>query len=153
MEDRCRPKRTGQAAEGGDSESGGAAIGGEEESGWEGFNRKYGRGRYDEATGYYEYYEGVPKDLLREQGEPITWARILENWGFLEADFHSEYGVDVSSPKLRRRKTWRWFAVRVKGLLASPESRLGRVFQPDPEEPSTSTNNTQTDPEMETEFG
>jgi hypothetical protein len=41
-------------------------------------------------------------------------------WGAVEADFHREYGIDISARGLLRSKTWRWFVVRLSHL--SPES-------------------------------
>lgn len=40
---------------------------------------------------------------------------------------HSEYGVDLE--EVWRRKSWRWFTVRVKGLLYA-DTRLSRHFRP-----------------------
>lgn len=41
-------------------------------------------------------------------------------WGAIEADFHREYGVDLSAPGLLRSHSWRWFVTRLAGL--SPEA-------------------------------
>jgi hypothetical protein len=60
----------------------------------------------------------------------LTWTRILEQWAAIEADFHSEYGVDLDDPKVRRRKSWRWFVVRVRGLLMA-DTRLWRELKPE----------------------
>jgi hypothetical protein len=86
---------------------------------------QYGRGEYDPATGLYEWYEDAP-DILTGKAEVIAWPRIFEQWALVEADFHSSYGVDLSIAY--RSVSWRWFAVRVLGLMADPSSRLARHF-------------------------
>lgn len=37
-------------------------------------------------------------------------------WPAIEADFHREYGIDMSEPGVLRSKTWRWFVVRIANL-------------------------------------
>lgn len=59
---------------------------------------------------------------------------MLAQWPLIEADLHSEYGIDASSGILRDR-SWRWLKVRVWGLL-SAETRLYRHFAPPPENTS-----------------
>lgn len=90
-----------------------------------------GRGDYDEDTGLSEWYEAS------EEGEGVTLTQL---WGYrdlIEADLHSEYGLDVdmsdpdSSPALVGR-SWRWLLVRVRGLLESPGTRLVMALTPDP---------------------
>lgn len=44
-------------------------------------------------------------------------------WAAIEADFHREYGVDMSTPGLLREKTWRWFVVRLSGLTGDSVTR------------------------------
>lgn len=63
----------------------------------------------------------------------MTWERILGQWPLIEADLHSEYGIDADSGILRER-SWRWLQVRILGLL-SAETRLYRHFAPPPEDP------------------
>lgn len=46
----------------------------------------------------------------------LTWERILAHWEALEADFQETYNLDLDSGVLDTR-TWRWFRVRVVGLL------------------------------------
>jgi len=57
---------------------------------------------------------------------------MLQQWPLIEADLHSQYGIDASSGILRER-TWRWLQVRILGLL-SAETRLYRHFAPPPED-------------------
>ncbi|MFJ8992616.1 hypothetical protein ACIRQH_19745 [Streptomyces sp. NPDC102279] len=57
---------------------------------------------------------------------------LLGLWPLIEADLHSEYGIDVGDGILRER-TWRWFQARVLGLL-SADSRLRRHFAPPPDD-------------------
>lgn len=54
----------------------------------------------------------------------------MEQWPLLEADFSSEYGLELEDEFLSR--SWRWFTVKVSGLLIA-DTRLARCFRPDPE--------------------
>jgi hypothetical protein len=80
----------------------------------------YGRGRYDASTGWFEYYE-----LPEEEGETVPWDEIFAQWILLESDFAESYGIDLEA--VFAVKSWRWFRVRVAGLLCS-DTRLGRYF-------------------------
>jgi hypothetical protein len=52
----------------------------------------------------------------------------------VEADFQDTHHIDLSSGILRER-SWRWFLVRLYGLL-SADSRIARHFAPpDPKQP------------------
>lgn len=53
---------------------------------------------------------------------------LLEHWHLIEADLHSEYGIDLSDPSLAHR-SWRWLQARIRGLMTA-ESRLLRALQP-----------------------
>jgi hypothetical protein len=55
----------------------------------------------------------------------------MQRWELLELDFQEVYGLDLvnGDSDLMRRRSWRWFRVRVLGLL-STESRLQRVLNP-----------------------
>lgn len=53
----------------------------------------------------------------------------------IEADLHSEYGIDVEDRVLMRRRTWRWLEARITGLLAA-DTRLYRALAPPPETPT-----------------
>lgn len=44
---------------------------------------------------------------------------MLTNWRALVADFHEVYSVDLT-PEFMRTRSWRWFMVRLDGLLARP---------------------------------
>ncbi|MFB8772096.1 hypothetical protein [Streptomyces broussonetiae] len=59
----------------------------------------------------------------------------MEQWPLIEADLHSEYGIDASSGVLRQR-SWRWLQVRILGLLCA-ETRLRRHFAPPPDHQSS----------------
>jgi len=50
---------------------------------------------------------------------------VLEAWELLEFSFHSILGVDLE--EVWRSKSWRWFTVRVHGLL-STDTPLARHF-------------------------
>lgn len=86
-----------------------------------------GCGSYDPETGLYEWYEGA-EDLGGSQDQGLGWSDVLQHWRLIEADFHSEYGVDLSSGILRAR-SYRWLRVRIEGLLAA-DTRLYRKLRP-----------------------
>src|SRR5690606_18262608 len=100
-----------------------------------------GRGEYDPVTGLYEWYEGgLPTPSRARSGSlrSLTWDKLLAQWPLIEADLHSEYGIDADSGVLRER-TWRWLQVRILGLL-SCDSRLHRHFAPPPDTSKNSRN-------------
>jgi len=84
----------------------------------------YGRGEFDPETGLSEWYD-YPEGHAETGG--LTWAKILTHWNLIEADLQ-DAGIDIDSGILKRR-TWRWLAVRISGLL-SVESRLQRKLFP-----------------------
>lgn len=47
----------------------------------------------------------------------------------METDFQQVYGIDLSDPAIRGQRSWRWFVIRLLGLL-STEGRIQRVFNP-----------------------
>ena len=119
-----RPK-TGDLREGGSPEEDGAG----EEGGLDAI-AEYGRGRYDPETGLYEHYE-IPdhhpaRRTAREghRGE-FTLTDLIAQWELLEPDFHQVYGADLDEC---RHKSWRWFRVRLHGLMSDPSTRLWRYF-------------------------
>jgi hypothetical protein len=67
---------------------------------------------------------------VKQAGRPLAYDEIFEAWPLLEADFHEAFGVDLET--VFWVKSWRWFAVRVDGLLAS-DSRIHRHFSDEPE--------------------
>lgn len=97
-----------------------------------------GRGEYDPETGISEFYDE------EEEGAGLTLTDLWRHRDLIEADFHQCYGVDVdlaapdASPVLVGR-SWRWFLVRLRGLLALPETRLCLAVAPDPEPPTAPT--------------
>jgi hypothetical protein len=66
------------------------------------------------------------------QGKPLTWDQIFDVWELVEADFSSEFHLELEDEF--RRRSWRWFASKINGLLTSPTSRLTRNFSDPPEE-------------------
>jgi hypothetical protein len=66
--------------------------------------------------------------VTQPRGELLSYDDIFGQWARLEADFHDVYGVDLEA--VFRVKSWRWFMVRVDGLL-SCDSRLRRFFRED----------------------
>ncbi|MBB5081380.1 hypothetical protein [Nonomuraea endophytica] len=63
-------------------------------------------------------------------GTAVSWADLLQRWALVEADLHSEYGVDVDQPGLLLTRTWRWLRVRILGLL-SADTRTARSLTPE----------------------
>ncbi|TCB97719.1 hypothetical protein E0H26_11745 [Micromonospora zingiberis] len=59
---------------------------------------------------------------------------MLDHWDLIEADLHSEYGVDLDEPGILQQRTWRWLSTRIAGLL-SADTRLARALSPEPEVP------------------
>ena len=56
----------------------------------------------------------------------------MGQWELLEYCFHSVLGVDLEA--VWHTKSFRWFLVRVHGLL-STDTPLSRHFAPEPEPP------------------
>lgn len=75
----------------------------------------------------YDDYR-LPDRLFSEKtsktGYRVSWLEIWANRELVEADLHSEYGVDLSSGVLQKR-TGRWLRVRVQSLL-SADTRISR---------------------------
>ena len=74
---------------------------------------------------------GLPRVIegLDDEGESVSWGRILELWQLVEADMHEHYGIDLAEPGLLERRSGRWLKTRLNGLL-STDSRLHRVLYP-----------------------
>lgn len=68
---------------------------------------------------------------MTRTGRPISYDDIFEAWPLLEADFLDVYNIDLE--EVFHRKSWRWFAALVDGLLAC-DSRIHRQFRDDPSE-------------------
>jgi hypothetical protein len=88
---------------------------------------QYGRGRYDDRTGLYEWYDIPPQERPSSRGRQVAWRDILTHWQLVEADLHSAYGIDVEDRDLMRRRSWRWLEARIVGLLAA-DTRLHRAL-------------------------
>lgn len=58
---------------------------------------------------------------------------MLRHWRLVEVDFQEVYGIDLATPGLLRARSWRWFLLRLVGLL-STEGRVQRVLNPTPEQ-------------------
>lgn len=59
----------------------------------------------------------------------IRYADLIGHWKLIEADMHEHYGIDLSEPGLLQSRDWRWFKVRLDGLLHI-ESRLATAALP-----------------------
>ncbi len=95
---------------------------------------QFGVGRCD-ASGVYEAYD-IPEghaaaQTHREGSKQISWRNLVEKFGLIEADFSSEYGVELAD--VFHVRTWRWFSVKVAGLMAA-DTRIARHFAPAPNE-------------------
>lgn len=92
---------------------------------------RYGVGERDPVTGLYENYDfpaGHPATQeVDTETPPITWPAIFGQAELIEADFRSEYQLELT--QVYRTATWRWFRVRVQGLLYA-DTRLSRHFRP-----------------------
>lgn len=94
----------------------------------------YGRGKQDPRTGLYEWYEIPPADERGLRAHKLTYEEILSQWALIEADWHSEYGQELT-PGLLGERSWRWFRVRLGGLLAA-DTRLARQLAEEREDGS-----------------
>ena len=96
------------------------------------WREQYGRGNRDPVTGLYEWYE-IPPEVREYEDQPeLGWLDLLAHWTLIEADLHSEYGIDVEDRALIRARSWRWLQARILGLL-SVKSRLRRALKIDQE--------------------
>jgi len=84
---------------------------------------RYGCGEPDEH-GIYSWYE--PAELT-------IASLISDHWTLIDADLHSEYGLDTGSGVLADR-SWPWLKRRVIGLLTC-ESRIQRKLAPPEKQP------------------
>lgn len=57
------------------------------------------------------------------------WADLIEQWRLIEIDFTVIHHLELEDELPRR--SWRWFGVKVAGLLAEPRSLLAAHFRPD----------------------
>lgn len=64
----------------------------------------------------------------------MSWSALLDQWRLIEADLHSEYGIDVEDRPLMRERSWRWLEARILGLLAA-DTRTYRALAPEPDLP------------------
>lgn len=91
---------------------------------------QYGCGAYDETTGLYEWYE-LPVHLAPgAKGTTITWPEILTHWGLIEADLHSEYGINITNQHNLKQYSWRYLRCRIIGLLTA-DTRIARLLAPE----------------------
>lgn len=59
---------------------------------------------------------------------------MIAQWPRLEYDFHAILHVDLSRAIFT--ETWRWFALRVSGILSDQGSALAAFFAPDDAPPT-----------------
>ena len=97
------------------------------ESGVEAFE-EYGQGDRDPLTGLYESY-APPPGRLAPSVEPPAWPDLWEQWPLIEWDFAHHLHLDVE--ELIRRKSFRWFAIRLMGLLGKQGTNLHAFFRRD----------------------
>lgn len=60
----------------------------------------------------------------------MSWPQIAAEWDLLEISFSTLYGIEIEDEFPVR--SWRWFTVKVRGLLQS-DTPLARHFAPTPE--------------------
>jgi hypothetical protein len=93
---------------------------------------QYGIGERDPLTGLYEAYdipEGHAAQGGAEEGHPVTWTQLVEQWELIVADFTSEYGIDLRAR--RHTMPWRDFAIWAQGLMTA-DTRIARHFRRQP---------------------
>lgn len=56
--------------------------------------------------------------------------QIVEQWTLLEISFSTLYAIELED--VFRTRSWRWFTVKVRGLLLA-DTPLARHFKPEPE--------------------
>lgn len=54
----------------------------------------------------------------------------MADWALVEHSFHAVLGVDLDA--VRRSRSWRWFTVRLRGLLAT-DTPLAARYAPEKE--------------------
>lgn len=57
----------------------------------------------------------------------LTWDSLLTHWDYIETDFQSFYGLDLTQC---RGRSFRWFRCRVVRLLGE-DTALGRMVRAD----------------------
>lgn len=90
---------------------------------------EYGWGDLDPATGLYEGYD-LPSGFLAPKGDGVPWTSLMADWALVEHSFHAVLGVDLDA--VRRSRSWRWFTVRLRGLLAT-DTPLAARYAPEKE--------------------
>lgn len=60
--------------------------------------------------------------MYKPKEPDLRWSRIFDSWMVVELDFQAIWGVDLE-PLLRVR-SFRWFRLRLIGLLGHPHSKL-----------------------------
>lgn len=116
MGDRWRPKSDGGVRPPERTEQGVEAL------------EAYGVGAKDPLTGLYESYEAPPGKLAASV-EPPPWADLFEQWPLIEWDFTHHLNLDAS--KAIRAESFRWFTIRLMGLLSLNGTALHGYFRRD----------------------
>lgn len=93
---------------------------------------QFGVGKCD-ASGVYEAYD-IPEghaaaQTRSESDRKVTWPELVEQFALIEADFSSEYSIELED--VLHIRTWRWFNAKVAGLMVA-DTRIARHFRPVP---------------------
>ncbi|MEV0236870.1 hypothetical protein [Nonomuraea sp. NPDC050786] len=59
----------------------------------------------------------------------MSWLDLLTRWELVEADLHSEFGIDLDRSGALRGRSWRWLRTRIAGLLVA-DTRIARALDP-----------------------
>lgn len=111
MGDRWRPKSSEEVRDPERAESGDSTL------------AEYGRGHFDEESGLFEWYEVPPE--IASRGLELTLADVVEQWPLVIFDFATILHVDLEQSM---RRPFRWFKVRLSGLLDHEDSKLRTYF-------------------------
>jgi hypothetical protein len=77
----------------------------------------------------------MPPGATAAPGEPVAWPRLIEQWVLIEWDFQHTLQLDAEQAIFAR--SWRWFSVRVAGLLSTRGTALNAYFHPPDDEKQT----------------
>ena len=78
--------------------------------------------QYGDRPGFYVW----ERDFRQSDQGVLTWRFLHDEWDLIEADFAEVFGTDLDDPAVRPR-SWRWFMVRLHGLLNRPAANFLRI--------------------------
>lgn len=60
--------------------------------------------------------------MYKPKEPDLRWSRVFDSWVVLELDFQAIWGIDLEP--LIHTRSFRWFRLRLLGLLGHPHSKL-----------------------------